>query len=102
MRRHSAPNPDSSSEQRLLRQLAPDLDENLIRKLVNTFHDLRNGYTQGAIDYPFSLRELINLVKHLRTFPEDSLENAFRSIFDFDVHRPATTDFLASVLAKHR
>ena len=58
--------------------------------------------------------ELINLVKHLRAYPNDSLQSALRSITDvrcvsapaqltrqFDVHDQTIIDFLSSVLAKH-
>lgn len=44
------------SERRLLAQLAPDMDEDLIRRLVAAFQDLRRGYEEGKLSYPYSLR----------------------------------------------
>lgn len=49
-------NPDLESERRLLSQLAPELDEDLIRRLVGAFDDLRKGYVDGSLTYPYSLR----------------------------------------------
>lgn len=53
---HSVSNPDMQSERRLLAQLAPDIDEDMIRRLVATFQDLRRGYDEGKLSYPYSLR----------------------------------------------
>lgn len=44
------------SERKLLSQLAPDLDEDIILRLVGAFHDLRHGYELGTLTYPYSLR----------------------------------------------
>lgn len=55
-RSHSVSNPDLESERRLLSQLAPELDEDLIRRLVGAFDDLRKGYVDGSLTYPYSLR----------------------------------------------
>jgi von Willebrand factor A domain-containing protein 8 len=44
------------SERKLLSQLAPDMDEDMIVRLVGAFHDLRHGYETGALTYPYSLR----------------------------------------------
>lgn len=49
-------NPDQESERTLLAQLAPELDEDLILRLVGAFHDLRKGYESGTLNYPYSLR----------------------------------------------
>jgi hypothetical protein len=53
---HSVANPDQQSERKLLTQLAPELDEGLIRRLVGAFQDLRGGYDRGELNYPYSLR----------------------------------------------
>jgi hypothetical protein len=49
-------NPDQASERTLLAQLAPEIDEDLILRLVGAFHDLRKGYDAGTLNYPYSLR----------------------------------------------
>lgn len=53
---HAVTNPDMESERRLLAQLAPELSQDLIVRLVGAFHDLRHAYEAGAITYPYSLR----------------------------------------------
>lgn len=45
--------------------------------------------------------ELINIVRHMRAYPDDGLEATLRNVFDFDVYKPETTEKLAQVLAKH-
>ncbi|BGP51199.1 hypothetical protein JCM10450v2_007128 [Rhodotorula kratochvilovae] len=95
-------NPDPESELRVLEQLAPELDHALLKALVGAFQDLRKEFETGALSYPFSLREMLALVRHLRRFPSDTLEQALRNLFDFDVTRPETLDALRTVLKRHR
>lgn len=45
--------------------------------------------------------ELINIVRHMRAFPEDSLENTLRNVFDFDVYKPEAIDYLLEVFNRH-
>lgn len=105
------------SERRLLQQLAPELDEDMIRRLVAAFQDLRRGYDTGTLTYPYSLRgecienacnvcvdkvlELINIIRHMRTYPNDPLETTLRNVFDFDVYKPETIDVLYDILDHH-
>ncbi|KAJ8082257.1 hypothetical protein PM082_008104 [Marasmius tenuissimus] len=98
---HSVSNPDLLSERKLLEQLAPEIDPDLILRLVGAFNDLRIEYDKGTLGYPYSLRELINLVKHLQTYPTDTLGDALRNIFDFDIYKPDTIDKLARILDHH-
>ncbi|KAF7986115.1 hypothetical protein HWV62_41553 [Athelia sp. TMB] len=95
---HSVVNPDHESERKLLAQLAPELPEDIIRRLVFAFQDLRKGYDSGILAYPYSLRELINLVRHMRAYPKDDLATSLRNIFDFDVYKPETIERLAEIL----
>ena len=45
--------------------------------------------------------ELINLVRHLKAYPNDTLGDALRNVFDFDIYRPETIDHLAKILLHH-
>ena len=47
------------------------------------------------------LSELINLVRHMRAYPADSLGTSFRNVFDFDIYKPDTIDKLAAILEHH-
>lgn len=98
---HSVSNPDPESEKNLLNQLAPEMDSKLIGRLVAAFQDLRAGYESGVLNYPYSLRELINLVRHMRAYPNDTLGEALRNIFDFDIYKPEAIDKLSEILIKH-
>jgi len=59
---HSVSNPDQASERKLISQLAPELDEDLVLRLVGAFHDLRKGYESGTLNYPYSLRGTCTLI----------------------------------------
>lgn len=45
-----------ASERQLLQQLAPEVDEDTLHRLVAAFQDLRTGYDTGKVSYPYSLR----------------------------------------------
>ncbi|KAH9924969.1 AAA domain-containing protein [Epithele typhae] len=98
---HAVTNPDMASERRLLSQLAPQLSEDTILRLVAAFQDLRRAYDAGTLTYPYSLRELLNLVRHMQAYPSDSLEAALRNVFDFDVYKPETISKLQDILDHH-
>ncbi|TFK31838.1 AAA domain-containing protein [Crucibulum laeve] len=98
---HSVSNPDQESERKLLGQLAPEMSKDLILRLVGAFHDLRKGYENGVLNYPYSLRELINLIRHMKAYPNDSLGNSLRNVFDFDIYKPETIDKLSEILLHH-
>jgi von Willebrand factor A domain-containing protein 8 len=53
---HSVSNPDLRSERRLLAQLAPELPNDIITRLVGAFQDLRQLHDDGTLTYPYSLR----------------------------------------------
>lgn len=55
---HAVTNPDPMSERMLLEQMAPEIDADLIKRLVGVFQDLRRGYDEGDLGYPYSLRGL--------------------------------------------
>ena len=100
-------------------QLAPEIEEDLLLRLVGVFYDLRKGYEEGSLAYPYSLRgeiphlsvhlssltlelsELIAIIRHMRAYPHDPLYNAIRNVFDFDVYKLETMEKLADVLQHH-
>lgn len=62
---HSVDNPSESSEIELLKQYGPNVPQDIIRKLVSVFGELRLLADQGLVNYPYSTREVVNIVKHL-------------------------------------
>ena len=63
---HSVDNPSIENEIKLLKQYAPDVDDKVIQKLVKLFGELRSMSDQGLVSYPYSTREVVNIVKHLQ------------------------------------
>lgn len=54
------------SEMSMLRKYGPDVPDDILRKLVMAFGELREQADQGIISYPYSTREVVNMVKHLQ------------------------------------
>ena len=50
----------------MLRQYGPDVPESVLRKLVSAFAELRGMADDGLISYPYSTREVTNMVRHLQ------------------------------------
>ncbi|XP_072747214.1 von Willebrand factor A domain-containing protein 8 [Anoplolepis gracilipes] len=98
---HSVDNPSIQSEIQLLRQYGPHIDERTIHKLVKAFGELRSMADQGLVSYPYSTREVVNIVKHLEKFPNESLATVVRNVFDFDRYSQEVFDTLITVLHKH-
>lgn len=62
---HSVDNPSESSEIELLRQYGPNVPLEIIKRLVGVFDELRSLADQGLVNYPYSTREVVNVVKHM-------------------------------------
>lgn len=52
----------------MLKQYGPNVPEAILQKLVAAFGELRNLADQGIINYPYSTREVVNIVKHLQVW----------------------------------
>lgn len=63
---HAVDNPSTESEIALLSQYGPDVSPELISRLVSAFAQLRDMADQGLVSYPYSTREVVNIVKHLQ------------------------------------
>lgn len=73
-----------------------------IWKLVKAFNDLRALSNDGQLQYPFSTRELVGIVKHLERFPKDPVELAVKNVFDFDAYSNDTLKTIESVFKEHK
>jgi len=98
---HVVDNPSMESELSMLRQYGPDVPEDIMRRLVKAFSELRAMADEGSITYPYSTREVVNIVKHLQRFPDDGLGTVVRNVFDFDGYSKEVRDTLTEVLHKH-
>ncbi|XP_061485897.1 von Willebrand factor A domain-containing protein 8 isoform X2 [Rhineura floridana] len=98
---HAVDNPKTNSELAMLRQYGPEVPEPVLQKLVAAFGELRSLADQGIISYPYSTREVVNIVKHLQKFPTEGLANAVRNVFDFDSYNNEMREILIRTLHKH-
>ncbi|XP_066146647.1 von Willebrand factor A domain-containing protein 8 [Euwallacea fornicatus] len=94
-------NPSRESEIELLKSYGPAVSPKIIRKLVDIFEELRTMADQGLLNYPYSTREVVNIVKHLQQFPETDLEEVIFNVFDFDRHSPELLETVGEVLERH-
>ncbi|KAF4086969.1 hypothetical protein AMELA_G00090070 [Ameiurus melas] len=98
---HAVDNPKPKAELAMLKQYGPDVPDTVLQKLVAAFGELRAMADQGTITYPYSTREVVNIVKHLQKFPDEGLANVVRNVFDFDSYNKDTREVLIAALHKH-
>lgn len=98
---HAIDNPEAASEIELLRQYGPNVDIKLINKLVHAFGELRQMADTSQINYPYSTREVVNIVKHLERYPDDPCSELIGNVLDFDRYAPEALEQVTNVLMKH-
>lgn len=67
-----------------MKHYAPNVSESIVRKIVASFSSLRLLVDDGILDYPYSTREAVALVRHLNMFPDDGLVVALDDVLGFD------------------
>ena len=95
-------NPDSKSEIELLSKYGPDIDMDVIKRLIGAFNDVRKLNDDGIISYPYSTRELVNIVRHLQKYPQDTIGSVLKNVFDFDKFDYELLKLLYDIFHKHR
>ncbi|KAM8786530.1 von Willebrand factor A domain-containing protein 8 [Rhynchonycteris naso] len=98
---HAVDNPKPHSELEMLRQYGPNVPEPVLQKLVAAFGELRSLADQGIINYPYSTREVVNIVKHLQKFPTEGLSSVVKNVFDFDSYNDDMREILVNTLHKY-
>nr|CAD7429314.1 unnamed protein product [Timema monikensis] len=98
---HAVDNPSPESELSLLKQYGPDVPVKVIERLVKAFGELRIKADQGLVQYPYSTREVVNIVRHLQEFQGESLSSVVRNVFDFDRYSREVQETLIETLHKH-
>ncbi|TMS06972.1 von Willebrand factor A domain-containing protein 8 [Larimichthys crocea] len=98
---HAVDNPKPQAELAMLKQYGPDVPDATLQKLVAAFGELRSMADQGTITYPYSTREVVNIVRHLQKFPDEGLANVVRNVFDFDSYNKDMREVLIEALHKH-
>lgn len=98
---HCVENPDFDSQLQLVSKYAgSNVDKPTLEKLVLAFSQLRDLHIDGTLNYPYSTRELVSIVKHISAFPRDGISRALRNVFDFDAYTPDTLDIIIEVFGK--
>ncbi|GFO07343.1 von Willebrand factor a domain-containing protein 8-like [Plakobranchus ocellatus] len=98
---HAIDNPDMESEMAMLRQYGPDVSDTTLHRLVSAFADLREMADQGLISYPYSTREVVNMVRHLQRYPNEGLTTVVRNVFDFDSYNKELQETIVETMQKH-
>lgn len=98
---HSVDNPSIESEIYLLQQYGPNVNKNILEKLVNAFSELRSMADVGQLNYPYSTREVIQIVKHLQYFPDENMAELIGNVLDFDRYSPEALEQVTDVLQKY-
>ncbi|KAI8617008.1 AAA domain-containing protein [Chytriomyces sp. MP71] len=98
---HCVGNPDKFSELNMLKKYAPSVDEDILIKLIDSFNDLRHLVDEGLINYPYSTRELVSVVKHLERFPREGPSRALQNVFDFDSYDTDVKELIITTLSKN-
>lgn len=98
---HAILNPDMESEMSMLQQYGPNVPKTTLEKLVNAFGELRNMADQGLISYPYSTREVVNIVKHMEKYPTDGLRKVVKNVFDFDAYSKELQETIIKTMHKH-
>ncbi|KAI9224602.1 AAA domain-containing protein [Blastocladiella britannica] len=98
---HPIDNLDPESEYAVLKRTAPTVPDDTLRALVAAFQELRVAFDDGKLAYPFSLRELLHLVRHIARYPDDALLPALRDFLDHDLHSPDLAHVVLPILLKH-
>lgn len=55
----------------------------------------------GQLSYPYSTREVVNIVKHLEKYPQENLAELIGNVLDFDRYSPEALEQVTDVLQKH-
>lgn len=83
---HIIENPDAISQLQMLKAFAKTgkADDTSIHKLIGAFDELRDLYEEGVLTYPYSVRELVNVVKHMDKYPQDGIPRALDNVLSWD------------------
>uniref|UniRef100_A0A914QPH8 VWFA domain-containing protein n=2 Tax=Panagrolaimus davidi TaxID=227884 RepID=A0A914QPH8_9BILA len=98
---HVVDNPSRTSELAMLKQYGPNVKDEHLQQLVSAFDELREMADNALLSYPYSTRELVNIVKHLQMYPDDPLTAVVRNVFDFDSYTKETTQSIEAVFQKY-
>ncbi len=98
---HIVPPMDTESHKQILLSYGPKVQKDIIDLIVQIWEDLRIAHTHGLLIYPFSIREAVNVVKHLNQYPDDGIQDAVENVIAFDRLDFTVTNQLKEIFGKH-
>lgn len=98
---HTVPPLDVESHKRILMSYGANVPPAVVDMVVNIWEDLRIAHLRGAITYPFCVRESVNVIKHMNTFPDDGIEGAIDNVVSFDRLDRALSKHLHDIFSGH-
>ncbi len=98
---HVVSNVDEQSELAMLRAYGPSVPQFVLTRLVGLFSELRAMVDAGTLQHPYSLRELVQVVKHLQQFPGENLALVLQNVFSLDFNNAIVAPLLREVLLRH-
>lgn len=98
---HTVAPMDIESHKRILMSYGEAVPAPLVDKLVDIWEDLRLAHQRGALTHPFCVRESVNVIKHLNTFPDDGIECAIDNVVSFDRLDRTLSNHLDDIFGQH-
>jgi MoxR-like ATPase len=79
----------------------PGVPEALLDRLVSAFEELDGLHQDGTLLYPYSTREMVHIVQHMKRFPSGGISRAIANVLDFDRADEHVMQVLVDVFQKH-
>jgi midasin (ATPase involved in ribosome maturation) len=92
---------DIESHRRILHSYGSNVSSDTIEKIITIWDELRKAHEDGIILYPFSVRESVNVVKHLNMYSKDGIEDALENVLSFDRLDTALSNQLKQIFDDH-
>jgi len=97
---HIIDNGSLEDQKLLVRALAPSLPDEHIEALTKAFSRLQKICEEGLIKYPYSIRELAAVARHLEAYPQDGIRAALNNVFDFDRRDADTMELISEAFSQ--
>jgi len=98
---HEVPAMDMVSHKRILTSYGDNVHPRVIDNIVKIWETLRVAHQKGTMTYPFSVRESVNVIKHMNEFPGDGIEDAIDNVIAFDRLDKALSNHLNDIFGGH-
>jgi hypothetical protein len=86
---------------KMLKEYGPSIKETILNKLIQSFDELKLLFDENLIQYPYSTRELVSIVKHLEKYPDGGLVTALQNVIGFDMFNEEVLGHLKDVFNRN-